>query len=129
MARLSKKLSKSTGLYQHPRQNKYRARKTEIDGIKFPSQKEANKYCELKLLKRAGVIKDFELQPEFELQPKFKDAEGHSYQPIKYRADFRVIYPDGREEIIDTKGYRTKEYILKQKMLLFRYPGIRFTEE
>lgn len=39
-----------------------------------------------------------------------------------------MVYPDGREEIVDTKGYKTKEYLLKRKMLLFRYPEINFIE-
>ena len=40
-----------------------------IDGIKFQSQKEGNRYCELKLLQRAGEISDLELQKRYELIP------------------------------------------------------------
>lgn len=54
------------------KKNKYRNIKTTVDGIEFDSRKEADYYCQLKLLKRAGEIKDFGLQPRYELQPTFK---------------------------------------------------------
>lgn len=104
---------------------KYKSKKTIVDGISFPSRKEARRYQELKLLKKAGEIKDFELQPEFELQPKFKFF-GRTIRPIKYIADFRVIYPDGTEIIEDTKGIETDVFKIKKKMLLYRYPEINF---
>lgn len=108
--------------------SKYHARKVVIDGITFDSRKEAQKYSELKIEKRAGIIRDFELQPEFVLQESYI-RDGKKVRPIIYRADFKVIYPDGREVIIDTKGYQTKEYKLKKKILLARYPDIEFIEE
>jgi len=109
------------------RKNKYNNRKPVVDGITFDSQKEADYYCKLKLLKKAGEIEEFELQPEFELLPPEEDRV--TGRGIYYRADFRVKYPDGREEIIDTKGYKTPVYKLKKKLLLAKYPGINFIEE
>ena len=50
------------------RRGKYNARKVEIDGITFDSLKEANRYSELKLLEKAGLIKDLTLQPRFNLK-------------------------------------------------------------
>ena len=108
--------------------SKYNAHKTTIDGITFDSKKEADYYCYLKLLKRAGEIKDFELQPEFVLQDGYRDAAGKWVRPIIYRADFRVTYADGREVVIDTKGCRTQVYAMKKKMLLKRYPDLNFVE-
>ena len=108
---------------------KYKNQKPVIDGITFDSQKEANYYCELKIQKRAGEVKDFELQPEFILQEEFRDKNGNWHHAIKYRADFKVIYQDGREEIIDNKGHKTQVYRIKKKMLLKRYPNINFREE
>ncbi len=108
---------------------KFKNKKPVVDGITFDSQKEANYYCELKIQKRAGVIKDFELQPEFILQDGFRDSSGKWHHAIKYRADFKVKYPDGREEIVDTKGHKTQVYRIKKKMLLKRYTGIDFKEE
>ncbi|MTI62256.1 MAG: DUF1064 domain-containing protein [Firmicutes bacterium] len=74
---------------------KFKNKKPIVDGITFDSQKEANYYCELKIQKRAGKIRNFELQPEFLLQEGFRDKNGHKHQSIKYRADFKVIHNDG----------------------------------
>lgn len=106
---------------------KYHNKKVEIDGIVFASKKEGDYYCNLKILKKAGMVKSFELQVPFELQPKFKH-EGKTIRAIKYVADFVVNYPDGRQIVVDTKGFRTKEYLLKRKMLLYKYPDILFEE-
>ena len=63
----------------------------------------------------------------FELQPSFK-YKGKTIRAIKYIADFVITYPDGKTEVVDTKGYRTKDYLLKRKMLLHKYPDINFKE-
>jgi len=52
--------------------HKYRAKATEVNGIRFHSKKEANRYLELKSLERAGKIKELELQPFFVLNVKNK---------------------------------------------------------
>lgn len=104
------------------RESKYRAKKTEADGITFDSQREAQYYYELKLRKRAGHIKDFELQPVYVLLDPYKHPEtGKRVQGIKYRADFLVTYPDGSQEVIDVKGVRTAEYKLKKKLFESKY--------
>lgn len=110
-------------------QNKYNARKAEANGIVFDSKKERDKYLELLLLQKAGEVKSFDLQPQFILQEGYRNKEGKWVRPITYRADFRVKYPDGREVVIDTKGFRTKDYLLKRKMFEYRYPDIDFREE
>lgn len=109
-------------------EHKYGAKPVEVDGIKFPSTKEANYYSELKLLKQAGEILGFSLQPEFDLQPAFTTKDGEKIQAIKYRADFLITYPDGSQKVVDVKGYKTDVYKLKKKMLLYRYPLINFEE-
>lgn len=109
------------------KKNKYNARKTVVDGITFDSQKEAEYYCQLKLRKKAGEITDFELQPVFILQEKYR-LNGKTIRAMKYKADFKVFYPDGRVEIVDVKGYRNQLYRNKIKQLLDRYPDIWFTE-
>ena len=110
-----------------PKQNKYYNQKATVDGITFDSQKEAEFYCQLKLRVRAGEIESFDLQPVFILQEGYTH-NGKTIRPIIYRADFRINYPDGRHEVVDVKGHKTKEYLLKKKLLLMRYPGIWFTE-
>ncbi len=76
------------------------------------------------------------LQPEFTLQEAFKDkTTGERVPAIRYRADFsylRRTEPDCNGDsywisvVEDVKGVRTKEYLLKRKMMLER--GIPITE-
>lgn len=110
-----------------PKKHKYNARKTVVDGITFDSKREAEYYCELKLRVRAGEVEWFELQPEFLLQEGFT-YRGKRHREIKYIADFKIGYPDGRIEVVDVKGHKTKEYQLKKKLLLAKYPDINFRE-
>ena len=91
------------------------------DGIMHDSQKEANRWCELKLLQRAGKISDLKRQVSYELLPK-QDGE----RAVHYVADF-VYVENGREVVEDAKGKRTKEYILKRKMMLY-FHGIKIKE-
>ena len=107
--------------------SKYRAKKTVVDGITFDSQKEADFYCELKMLRMAGEVIDFERQVTFELQPKFKHS-GKTERAIKYIADFVVKYKDGRTVVVDVKGDKTDVYRIKRKMLLYKHPDMIFEE-
>lgn len=81
----------------------------------------------LLLLQRTGVIKSIESQPELELQPSY-EREGKKVRPIIYRADFKVTEASGHVYYVDTKGMRTQVYLIKKKMLLYRYPDIDFRE-
>lgn len=76
----------------------------------------------------AGEITKIERQKAYLLQPAFK-YQGKTIRAIHYLADFVVTYKDGREEVIDTKGFQTKDYLLKKKLLLYRYPEINFREQ
>jgi hypothetical protein len=106
---------------------KYHNKKTVIDGITFDSKKEAQYYAELKLLQRAGEITAFERQVRYELQPGFT-YQGQKVRPIHYIADFVVTYNNGQQEVVDCKGMRTKDYILKSKMFRFKFPMLKFVE-
>lgn len=105
------------------KQSKYKNQKVTVDGIKFDSKKEANRYRELRLMVDAGVISDLELQPVFELVPK-QDGE----RAVKYVADFQ--YRSGSETIVeDVKSPATKTpvYGVKRKLMLFVH-GIKVRE-
>ncbi|WP_336974536.1 DUF1064 domain-containing protein [Alcaligenes sp. PF14] len=98
---------------------KYGNRKTVIDGIRFSSKLEAARYQQLRLLERAGQITDLELQPRFELIPKQRRDDGRPERACEYVADFR--YTDtrtGQTVIEDAKGMRTRDYIMKRKLML-----------
>lgn len=107
--------------------SKYHATKTVVDGITFDSKKEAKRYAELKLMERAGVIRDLKRQVRYELIPAF-DVDGKHYRPTSYVADF--VYTDvksGNEVVEDCKGYRTDIYRLKAKMFAHKY-GVSIRE-
>lgn len=76
-------------------------------------------------LVESGEVVKYELQKPYELQPKFKH-EDKTVQPIKYVADFFIVYKDGHEEVIDTKGCPNSVAILKKKLLLYRYPDVEY---
>lgn len=102
--------------------------KTEVDGIKFDSKAEADYYCGLKMIKRVGEISEIELQPTFTLQEKFVTNSGKKIGALKYKADFKVFYSDGRIEIVDVKGMETAVYKLKRKLFLSAFPELSFVE-
>lgn len=106
--------------------NKYGNRKVIHDGIEFDSVKEAHRYCELKLMQRAGVISDLQLQVPFELIPTQRIDGKLAEKAVNYVADF-VYKQDGVQVVEDTKGMRTKEYIIKRKLMLWVH-GIRIRE-
>ena len=104
---------------------KYHNTKVKVDGIKFDSKLEAKRYGQLKILERAGIIRDLELQPEYELIPSFR-KNGKTWRRTVYKADFRYILADGDRIIIeDVKGsisVITDVFRLKQKLFEYKYP-------
>lgn len=104
---------------------KYHNTKTVADGIKFDSKLEAERYAQLKILERAGVIRELELQPSFELLPSFR-KNGKTWRKTVYKADFRyILTKDDRIIIEDVKGSTaviTDVFRLKQKLFEYKYP-------
>lgn len=107
---------------------KYKNIKTTIDGIQFDSKKEAQRYAELKLEEKAGLIHNLELQPKFELLKGFIHVlTEEKVRGITYIADFR--YWQGDIEVVeDVKGIKTEAYKIKRKLFLSQYPFIYFQE-
>ena len=106
---------------------KYHNKKTFIDGIKFDSKLEAERYAQLKMMERAGVIRDLKLQPEYELIPSFR-KNGKTWRKTVYKADFRYILCEDDKTIIeDVKGSTaviTDVFRLKQKLFEYKYPEL-----
>ena len=118
--------------------NKYHNQKYSADGEVFDSKKEFQRWQELKILEKAGEISELRRQVPFELLlvqrepdkigPRGGRKPGRVIErEAVYIADFVYKDADGREVIEDCKGMRTKDYILKRKLLLFRF-GIRIME-
>lgn len=117
--------------------SKYHSRKAVVNGITFDSRKEARRYGELLLLERAGAISDLRRQVEFVLIPAQREPDiigprggvtkGKVIElPVKYIADF-VYTEDGKTVVEDTKGFCTKDYVIKRKMMLY-FHGIKIKE-
>lgn len=101
--------------------SKYHAKKVSMYGISFDSGKEAMRYAELLTMQRSGKITGLKRQVRFNLIPK-QDGE----RACDYIADF-VYDKDGKTVVEDVKGMRTREYIIKRKLMLFRH-GIHIHE-
>lgn len=113
--------------------SKYKSKKAVVNGISFDSKKEAARYRELMLMLSAGEIKNLKLQPEFTIQEAFKTPQGDAIRAVKYRADFSYLRMvkegvDTRWEPVveDVKGYRTKDYEIKRKLMMGR--GVKVVE-
>lgn len=103
--------------------NKYNAKKTTVDGVTFDSTREAERYCELKLLQKAGQIRDLQWQVPFVLFNK--DAYGRK---LVYKADF--VYRQKDEIVVEdvkSKATKTAVYKLKKRIVAEKY-GITIRE-
>ena len=124
--------------------NKYGNKKVIIDGEVFDSMREAYRYRDLEFLESCGAISDLKRQVAYELIPAQREKSTRVYkkgrkkgQPIEgkiiekavnYVADF--VYTDtadGKEVVEDAKGVRTKDYIIKRKLMLYIH-GIKIRE-
>lgn len=123
--------------------SKYHSKKTEVDGIVFDSKREAQRYQQLKLMEKAGVICDLKRQVKYELIPA-QYVDGKCVErAVTYTSDFeyyilnplkhKTIMADpnaktiGQHVVEDVKGMRTDTYKIKRKLMLYRY-GILITE-
>jgi len=106
---------------------KYQNKKTTVDGIEFDSRKEARRYWELSMLVRSGNITDLRMQVKFELIPSQRINGKVAERAVHYIADFVYKNAAGETVVEDAKGVRTKDYIIKRKLMLYRH-GIRVLE-
>ena len=108
------------------KQNKYRNQKIAVGNDVFDSVKEYTRYRELVLLQRAGHITGLRRQVSFELIPAQREGGKIVERACNYAADF-VYEENGKTVVEDTKGFRTKDYIIKRKLMLYVH-GIRIKE-
>lgn len=100
---------------------KYGNKFQEVDGIRFHSKHEAGEYLKLKALEKGGLIRDLVLQKPFKLQV-------NGVLICTYIADF--VYYDVKAQqtvVADAKGYRTREYVIKKRLMQAIY-GINIFE-
>jgi hypothetical protein len=108
--------------------NKFNAKAQIVDGVRFASQKEARRYCELKLLRDAGRIQRLELQPRFDLEVVSKTGE--CVKVGRFTADFAYEeWPAWQRVIEDVKSQpsKTEAYRLRKRIVEAQY-GVTITE-
>ena len=109
--------------------SKYGAKKTTFQGMEFDSKREAERFAQLRFMQMGRIISDLKCQVKFELIPCQRDESGKIIErSVSYIADF--VYTDlktGQKVVEDAKGCRTKEYIIKRKLMLHVH-GIRIRE-
>jgi hypothetical protein len=106
--------------------NKYRAKRTKVDGISFHSKLEADRWCILRQFEKTGEITHLERQPRFALTINGVDCG-------TYLADFRFFTRPtnttrGEFVVEDCKGFKTDIYKLKKKLVEAIYPGVKIVE-
>ena len=117
--------------------SKYKAKKVTVNGVTYDSQKEYRRFCELCLLEKAGKVTNLQRQVKFVLIPAQYEPDTIGKRggvrrgklierELSYKADF-VYTQDGKEIVEDSKGYRTAEYKIKRKLMLYIH-GIRIKE-
>ena len=89
--------------------------------IVFDSKKEAAYFDELLVMQSAGIVRDIRMQVQYLLQAAYTSAEtGERYRAINYLADFtydKMENGEWKHHVVDVKGRRTKDYVMKRKLL------------
>ena len=114
--------------------NKYGAKKITdpATGFVFDSKKEYYRWCDLRLMERAGKISDLQRQIKYLLIPAQRDSKGKLIEhEVSYIADFVYIDNSGEKIVEDTKGYKRgaayQLFTIKRKLMLHKF-GIRIKE-
>lgn len=114
----------------YPSENKYHNKKVAIDGMTFDSRKEYNRWVELLWLQQEGLVRDLKRQVKYVLIPVQKISGKVVERECAYIADFVYFDVKKNTEVVeDTKSpaTRTKEYIIKRKLMLYVH-GIMIQE-
>ncbi len=99
--------------------NKYNAKRISLSGKKYDSLAESRRFSELSRQQRLGLITDLKRQVPFELIPAQYDENGKLLErAVTYKADF-TYRKDGKLIVEDAKGVKTKDYIIKRKLMLY----------
>lgn len=98
---------------------KYGNKKTVVDGITFSSRKEAAYYHRLKFMQSQGLIFNLKLQVKFDFLVNSAPLRYvDSNRVIKYVADFEYTTPIGERVVVDVKGFKTRDYLIKKALMM-----------
>lgn len=119
---LARKLTKRAG-------SKMGNRRTECGNRIFDSRFEADVAAHLELWLRTGLIAGLDYQYRCEMW-----AHDHTGTPaikMTHKVDFRLHHHDGTYELLEAKGFETKDYRIRRKWLeslwLPAHPDHRYT--
>lgn len=107
--------------------NKYGAKKIKdpATGFVFDSKKEFIRWCELRIMEKAGKITKLRRQVKFVLIPAQYDGKYKLESETSYIADFAYKDETGREIVEDVKGYKRgaayQLFVIKRKLMLQKY--------
>lgn len=91
--------------------HKFNAIRTTVDDISFSSKKESEYYRMLKLRQMSGEVLFFLRQVRFDLEAG-----------LRYTVDFMEFHADGNIHFVEVKGMRSKDYIMRKKLVESQYP-------
>ena len=116
---------------------KYKSKTMFVNGFRFQSKKEAWRWVQLNKMQEQGIISNLQRQVRYTLIPAQRETETVTprgrRKPGKvierecfYVADF-VYEQDGQTVVEDTKEFKTADYVIKRKLMLWVH-GIRIRE-
>lgn len=146
LSRMQKRKSSEASQNKQKKPAKLRNTRVTRNGKTFDSKREADRYDELALMERQGIIRNLEWQKPYLLIPaqyesverfgksgkRIKDKQKLLEREVTYVADF-VYERDGKTVVEDSKGYRNPssapyaKFVLKRKLMLWIH-GIQITE-
>lgn len=99
--------------------NKFSAKRTEVEGIHFDSQREAKRWAELRLLERGGEIRALRRQVAIPLIGQHAPLKTRTGRAMRMTVDF--VYEDSRlgwaTVYEDSKGYATRDYEVRKAVV------------
>ena len=101
--------------------SKYNAKKVEYRGWIFDSKFELTYFIYLQELEKQGKITNLQRQVKYNLLPRQTDENNKfKYHPVEYKSDFEYDDVQGWHHTVDTKGFRTADFRIKQKLFYYR---------
>ena len=101
--------------------SKYNAKKVTYNNLQFDSKFELTFFIYLQELLKQGKISNLERQKSYELLPRQTDSKGKFlYHPVLYKSDFEYDDVQGVHHTVDTKGFKTPDFRIKQKLFYYR---------
>lgn len=101
--------------------SKYRAKRVEFNGEVFDSKFELTYWLYLQELVKQGKITNLQRQVNYELLPRQTDENNKfKFHPVVYKSDFEYDDVQGVHHTVDSKGFRTADFRIKQKLFYYR---------